>query len=81
MLFAFPCWLPQVLTREYYSLQSAQEKRVLELEASLSESKAKLTGYERLEQELDEVVMQAADGKLFKDLNLGLRISLQKHQE
>ena len=40
------------------------EKRVAELEAVVSEKSIKLETYEKLEHELDEVVMQAADGKL-----------------
>lgn len=39
------------------------EKRVSELETVVNEKTVKLETYERLEQELDEVIMQAADGK------------------
>ena len=56
-----------MLRKEYYGQQSAQERRIAELEAILNEKNSKLETYERLEQELDDVVMQAADGKcLFK---------------
>ncbi len=51
----------QVLTKEYYALQTSLEKRNAELESSLQEMKNKLETYERLESELDEVIMQAAD--------------------
>lgn len=39
------------------------EKRVSELETVVNEKTVKLEAYEKLEQELDEVIMQAADGK------------------
>lgn len=51
----------EVLTKEYYGLQTAMEKRMVELEAQLSERSAKLGTYERMEHELDDVVMQAAE--------------------
>jgi len=53
----------QLLTKEYYSLQTSMEKRVAELETLVTEKSGKLETYEKLEHELDEVVMQAADGK------------------
>jgi len=53
----------QLSTKEYYSLQTSMEKRVSELETVVNEKTVKLETYERLEQELDEVIMQAADGK------------------
>lgn len=53
----------QVLTKEYYSLQTSMEKRVSELETALTEKTIKLETYEKLEMELDDVVMQAAEGK------------------
>jgi len=40
------------------------EKRISELETIVTEKSVKLETYEKLEHELDEVVMQAADGKL-----------------
>ncbi|XP_055893566.1 progesterone-induced-blocking factor 1-like [Biomphalaria glabrata] len=51
----------EVLTKEYYTLQTSHEKKVVELEAMVSEKKAKLETYEKLEQDLDAVVMQAAE--------------------
>ena len=51
----------QVLTKEYYTLQTSMEKRVTELETVVNEKTVKLESYERLEQELDEVILQAAD--------------------
>lgn len=53
----------QVLTKEYYALQTSMEKRVAELETVVTEKSVKLETYEKLEHELDEVIMQAADGK------------------
>ena len=51
-----------VLTKEYYALQTAMEKRVVEMETQLSEKTAKLDTYERLEKEMDDVILQAAEG-------------------
>lgn len=51
----------ELSTKEYYSLQTSMEKRVSELETVVNEKTVKLETYERLEQELDEVIMQAAD--------------------
>ena len=53
----------QVLTKEYYSQQTGLEKRIAELESALQEKEGRLKTYEKLEQELDDVVMQAAEGK------------------
>jgi len=52
----------QVLTKEYYALQTSMERRVTELDAAVSAKSDKLATYEKLEHELDEVVLQAADG-------------------
>ena len=54
----------QVLTKEYYSLQATLDRRSTELEASVREKTDKLETYEKLEMELDDVVMQAADSEL-----------------
>lgn len=54
-----------MLTKEYYALQTAMEKRVVELEGQLSERNAKLETYERLEGELDDVILQAAESNDF----------------
>ena len=53
----------EVLTKEYYALQASLEKRVSELETLLTEKNDKLTTYEKLELELDDVVMQSAESK------------------
>ncbi|XP_052675379.1 progesterone-induced-blocking factor 1-like [Crassostrea angulata] len=50
----------EVLTKEYYTLQAGMDKKVAELEAQMSEKNAKIQMYERVEKELDEVVLQAA---------------------
>jgi len=52
-----------VLTKEYYSQQTGLEKRIAELEAQLAEKEGRLQTYERMEKELDDVVMQAAEGR------------------
>ena len=52
----------QVLTKEYYAQQTGLEKSIAELEAKLQDKEGRLQTYERLEKELDDVVMQAAEG-------------------
>ena len=56
-------YYPQVLTKEYYGLQTSSEKRLVDLEANIAELRSKLEVYEKLETELDDVVMQAAESK------------------
>ncbi|XP_073796813.1 progesterone-induced-blocking factor 1 isoform X2 [Danio rerio] len=51
----------EVLTKEFYGLQTSSEKRITELQAQNSEHQARLETYERLEKELDDVTMQAAE--------------------
>ncbi|XP_056628479.1 progesterone-induced-blocking factor 1 [Triplophysa dalaica] len=51
----------EVLTKEFYGLQSSSEKRITELQTQNSEQQARLETYERLEKELDDVTMQAAE--------------------
>ncbi|XP_069904829.1 progesterone-induced-blocking factor 1 isoform X6 [Oryctolagus cuniculus] len=51
----------EVLTKEFYSLQACSEKRITELQAQNSEHQARLDIYEKLEKELDEIIMQTAE--------------------
>ncbi|XP_014938558.2 progesterone-induced-blocking factor 1 isoform X1 [Acinonyx jubatus] len=51
----------EVLTKEFYSLQGSSEKRITELQARNSDYQARLDIYERLEKELDEIIMQTAE--------------------
>ena len=51
----------EVLTKEYYAQQTGLEKKIVELESTLSDREARLKTYEKLEKELDDVVMQAAE--------------------
>ncbi|EPQ19860.1 Progesterone-induced-blocking factor 1 [Myotis brandtii] len=51
----------EVLTKEFYSLQSSSEKRITELQTQNSEHQARLDIYEKLEKELDEIIMQTAE--------------------
>ncbi|XP_069000612.1 progesterone-induced-blocking factor 1 [Embiotoca jacksoni] len=51
----------ELLTQEFYRLQASSEKRVTELHAQNAEQASRLETYEKLEQELDEVTMQAAE--------------------
>ncbi|XP_071991434.1 progesterone-induced-blocking factor 1 isoform X2 [Engystomops pustulosus] len=50
----------EVLTKEFYALQTSTEKRVTELQAQNSELRTRLETYEKLEQELDDVIIQSA---------------------
>ena len=43
-------------------MQTSLEKQTTELESTLRDKNVRLETYEKLEQELDDVVMQAADG-------------------
>ena len=52
----------QLVTKEFYAVQTSTEKRISELETVLNEKSSQLATYEKLEHELDQVVMQAADG-------------------
>ncbi|KFO72562.1 Progesterone-induced-blocking factor 1, partial [Cuculus canorus] len=51
----------EVLTKEFYSLQSSSETRVIELQTQNSELQARLNTYEKLEKELDEIILQTAE--------------------
>ena len=54
---------PQTITREFYGLQNGSDRKVAELETKLSEKSTRLEAYEKVERELDDVVMQAAESK------------------
>ncbi|XP_017288075.1 progesterone-induced-blocking factor 1 isoform X2 [Kryptolebias marmoratus] len=51
----------ELLTQEFYRLQTSSEKRAAELQAQNAEWASRLETYEKLEQELDQVTMQAAE--------------------
>lgn len=51
----------EVLTKEYYAQQTGLEKSIAELESRLQDKEGRLQTYEKLEKELDDVVMQAAE--------------------
>ncbi|KAM9803964.1 progesterone-induced-blocking factor 1 [Neosynchiropus ocellatus] len=51
----------ELLTQEFYSLQTSSEKRLAELHAQNAEQASRLETYEKLEQELDQVTIQAAE--------------------
>lgn len=53
----------QLLTEEFYSLQTSAEKRAAELRAQNAQQASRLQAYELLEQELDQATVQAAEGK------------------
>ena len=56
-------FISKILSKEYYTLQNSSEKRLVELESKCKEQGDKLGVYEKLEQELDDVIMQAAESK------------------
>ncbi|XP_017684105.1 PREDICTED: progesterone-induced-blocking factor 1 isoform X3 [Lepidothrix coronata] len=51
----------EVLTKEFYSLQASSETRIIELQTQNSEFQARLDTYEKLEKELDEIILQTAE--------------------
>ncbi|KAG7315972.1 hypothetical protein KOW79_020838 [Hemibagrus wyckioides] len=51
----------EVLTKEFYTLQSSSEKRIIELQSQNAEQQVRLETYEKLEKELDDITMQAAE--------------------
>ncbi|XP_058507413.1 progesterone-induced-blocking factor 1 [Solea solea] len=51
----------ELLTQEFYRLQTSSDKQVVELQARNAEQASRLETYEKLEQELDQVTMQAAE--------------------
>lgn len=65
----------KILNKEYYSLQNSSEKRLVELESKCKEQVDKLAVYEKLEQELDDVIMQAAESKEYKHIKDAVLIS------
>ncbi|CAF3585606.1 unnamed protein product [Rotaria sordida] len=49
-----------LIQKEYFNLQVQSDRRIMEVDTELNEKRTKLQVYEKVEQELDEVVMQAA---------------------
>ena len=52
--------LYQVLNKEFYTLQASTDKQINELQSTNTDAMKKLSVYEKLEQELDDVILQAA---------------------
>lgn len=52
----------QVANKEYYSLEIRYTKKCNECESKVREYQTRLEAYESIEKELDEVIMQAAEG-------------------
>lgn len=50
-----------VLLKEYYAMENMKEKTITELNSELATKNIRLDSYEKLEKELDEVVLQAAE--------------------
>ena len=53
----------KVLNKEFYSLQASTDKHINELQSNITEAMKKLSTYEKLEQELDDVILQSAQCK------------------
>uniref|UniRef100_T1IU59 Progesterone-induced-blocking factor 1 n=1 Tax=Strigamia maritima TaxID=126957 RepID=T1IU59_STRMM len=51
----------EIVTNELYEQQSTSQVRIAELELSLSDRSGRLAAYEKLENELDDIVIQAAE--------------------
>ncbi|CAF1252438.1 unnamed protein product, partial [Didymodactylos carnosus] len=52
-----------LIQKEYFNLQVQSDRRMMEIDTELNEKRTKLQIYENVEQELDDVVMQAAQAK------------------
>lgn len=52
----------EVLSQELWAVQNKGKLQILELEAKVREQGERLEVYEKVERELDQVVMQAAEG-------------------
>lgn len=48
------------MNKEFYALQASTDKKINELQISNTDALKKLSIYEKLEQELDDVILQAA---------------------
>ncbi|XP_054830039.1 progesterone-induced-blocking factor 1 isoform X1 [Eublepharis macularius] len=51
----------EVLTKEFYNLEAVNKKQILELQSQNSDYQARLNTYEKMEKELDEIIMQTAE--------------------
>lgn len=52
----------KVTNKEYYNMEMQYTRRVSEYESRVKEYETRLQAYENIEKELDEVIMQAAEG-------------------
>jgi progesterone-induced-blocking factor 1 len=64
--FVFEISSFQLIQKEYFNLQVQSDRRLMEIDTELNDKRTKLHVYEKVEQELDEVVMQAAQGNQMK---------------
>lgn len=51
----------ELIQNEFYALKMHNDKRFLELENELSEKKARLENYEKVENEMDLIIKQVAE--------------------
>jgi hypothetical protein len=61
----------QLIQKEYFNLQVQSDRRLMEIDTELNDKRTKLQVYEKVEQELDEVVMQAAQGNKLLTISNG----------
>lgn len=59
-------WQVEVLTQELWNTESSKEMQVKGLEAQVHDLSQRLQTYEKIEQELDDIVMQSAQSKMRK---------------
>ena len=64
----------ELLTHELWSVKRDSEGRVGGLEAQLQEARLRLDGYEKIEHELDDIVMQSAQCRSLKPFRLSCRL-------
>lgn len=49
-----------MLTREFYNVASEKDVKVRSLEGQLFDARQRLQGYEKIEKQLDDIVMESA---------------------
>lgn len=56
-------WQVEVLTQELWNTESTKEMQINKLEAQVQDLSQRLQSYEKIEKELDDIVMQSAQSK------------------
>lgn len=60
--FFFPRQV-ELLSQELWTVKSEREMQVRSLEKEVEDLEQRLQGYEKIEKELDDIVMQSAEGE------------------